>query len=343
MIVVVTRPKTYIGEYSGSKFSRWNALHNPIRYTLQRRDYEVLSVGIDGTVHTTKPTVLIDATSGEVGVLTAGDTIYIDAGPYTGNYEVLLISGSKIVLDTAFIGNAINGFINFVNYFNEHYIQVVAFNNDVNYGTWRGTADSTGLITVDISSFLKKYLDIKDESDFVLRNVKQDDSFGNWLITYTEFGGTTPGTNIDSEGFYFTNSAKQIQELYSGNMAEYVPFKADVEEAKKMKFLNDGRPTYFVGYPFDLYWIYPDGFEETEIERHQQNYDLNGATTSAESNLTLFSSEKEGVNTLVTSVMDSNNSYFDIWLELGGEITGGGYVAEGYVLINYVSADAIPA
>ena len=74
---------------------------------------------------------------------------------------------------------------------------------------------------------------------------------------YNGISGKYSSLSTNSALFY-SNSAKQIQEQYGYNMAEYVP-TYDATRTVKAKFQSVfKRPTYFVGYPFSLNFLYSD-------------------------------------------------------------------------------------
>lgn len=341
-LYLTNRPSTYITfSIASFRLSRWNALHNPIRLEFQRKDV----IGSGFTLSNGGPGHMrlnLQPLVAAWGSYSVGDVIYIGgANAYNTTATITQIhlnaptyTGAYIVVDIPYAGNYGNRFFNFISFMKSYYVEIELYDSEkhLTYGTWRGTPNSKWELTADVSGFLKSHLEIKDESDFFSKNKKVKKSFGRIDFKYREVINDIGYFQEGSDYFYWTNSAKQIQEKYSGNMAEYVPFdEPAINEEKKMKFLMEGRPTLFVGYPFDLYWIYPEGFDDHVVERHQQNKDLNGNATTAESNTTLYSSDRRGVNTLLPAQIDANAATIDVWLEQGAEREDDGYTIPTFV------------
>lgn len=346
-IYLIERPSVTIsGSGFLSKRSRWNAVHNPIRLTFQRKDIQNGFVYLPATGNVSGKLKVYWANATNINQsLTAGQKVFVGGPSYGKQATILIANGNSITLDIAFVDNLGPRFLNFITFNASHFAQIELWDSEKNisYGTWEGSSDSNGIIRADISGLLKKNLEAIDESLFDLPNRKADKSYGKIQFKYRDFVllGFTPWRN-GGDVFYWTNSAKQIQEKHSGNMAQYVPVNdSNLPEEKKMKFLIEGRPTYFVGYPFDLYWIYPEGFNNNIIQRRQQNKTHGGAPTSALQFTDLSYSQRVGVNTLMPGNIDANATYFEVWLEQGDAVPTDGYVSVDFTDKDFTRYDAI--
>lgn len=141
----------------------------------------------------------------------------------------------------------------------------------------------------------------------------------------------TPRTLFTEESNYInvTQSAKQFGDLYGGNMAEYVPYGAEVPSNQRAKFLTAfDMPVKFEGYPFTLSFIYSDEIGSTEVSLYESLKNINGVETNQY--ITLLDHTQAGhVNYLNTTSYPSG-SFCDLWLYLGDYIPQY-YVEEGYV------------
>ncbi len=320
-----------------SLISRWNAVHNPIRLEFQRKDFDgnlIKFVSQPNSPYIGKLRVeRLNSLLNFTNFINQGDLVYIGGSPfYNKSVEVLEVYPDAFIVGMDYLHNPYARFFNLITATPDFHVDIELWDSEKNftYGTWKGTPNSHGYVKADVSGLLKKQLETTDESDFFYRNAKMKKSYGKVEFRYREtlYGAWHDGGYL----FWWTNAAKQIQEKHSGNMAEYVPFNTTgLHEDEKMKFLIEGRPTLFVGYPFDLYWIYPDGFDSRQIERHQQNRDFNGNTTSAELNHTLYHSDRHGVNTLLPAQIDTNATTIDVWLEQGTEVADDGYTLPTFV------------
>lgn len=347
-IYLTARPTVNIPANGAVKkrVSRWNAVHNPIRLSFQRKDIETGFVyQQDSGIYSGKLMVYWANGTDINTYIKPGDKLLI-GGPSYGKVGTVLVSGpNSATFDINYEDNLGPRFLNLLSLHRDHHVQIELWDSEknINYGTWEGTANSKGVVRADISGLLKKQLETIDESLFDVPNRKADKSYGKIEFKYREYFlfGYSSWIN-GGDLFYWTNSAKQIKEKHSGNMAEHVPFNdSSIDEDKKMKFLIEGRPTLFVGYPFDLYWIYPDGFDRHYIERRQQNKTNGGAPTGPLLFTNLASSQRKGVNTLTPNTIDTNTTYFEIWLEGGEALPPDGYVDAGFTHIDFATVDGL--
>jgi len=283
---------------TGGNVSKWVALHNPIIYELQRKDYTVLSVTKNGNLFPAfKNTIRVKLNSPVVSpdTITEGDFIYIKSGVYDGVYEVgSVTSQSEFALQASFKGNSTGGFVN-LNTVRENYhlqVEILGVNDSgTNYyvlGSANITASPAGVMKVDVHEWIKEVADYKNEYNYTTLNVKDKNLSNGFNIRFIETWETEDENNIqestivDSARHFFVNAAKQISEQYGQNMAIYCPFPNELD-ANKAKFLSGFEvPTIFRGYPFDLQFIYSDNISPYIIYSISEQYDLNGGLVASD-------------------------------------------------------------
>ena len=118
------------------------------------------------------------------------------------------------------------------------------------------------------------------------------------------------------------------------NLKEYVPKNISGSAAKFLTMFE--RPTYFLGFPFFLSFLYDEDFSTVYLDRHQQDVDINSADIGAETSNTLSISEKGYVNQMKVRAPNTGTNAFEVWLETGAAVTGG-YVTLGAVPIGATS------
>ena len=350
MIYINKRPEKTI--YS-SEVSRWTALFNAYLFEVTRKDYFVTSTAIRPAIDATRPTVETSAVPAELpSQVSAGDTIYLSSGIYSGAYTVYSVTNNFITLDTNYIGVGGSGYVNLMDLLLNFKMY---FNIYDKVGTLIESLfskpNTAGLVMLDVSGAIQKLVDNADTMQFVNNNEAAEDLSGEFYLGYGyayKVGGLniTTTESIDATHYFWSSAAMQITGKffsYGQNLAEYVPFNINGSEAKFLSAFQE--PTMFIGYPFSISFIYSEDFEETYLARHQQNNDINGAATSAESSQVLNDNGIGFVNFLQLETTDATTSSLDLWLETAGAIPdGGGYYDSGFVLQGYVDqyAEALP-
>lgn len=350
MIYITKRPEKDI---YGGETSRWTSLFNPYIFEATRKDYSVTSTAIRPAYHATLPTVETNAVPAELpSQVSAGQSIYLSSGIYTGVFTVHSVTGKYITLQTPYIGVGGSGYVNLVDL-------LLNFKIYFNIYTETGTLieslfpkpNTAGVVMLDVSGAIQKLVDNADTMNFVNINEVSVGLSGQFYLGYGfsyKVGGVTITTTEqkDAERYFWTSSAQQITGKffsYGQNLAKYVPFNVNGSAAKFLTAFDE--PTLFVGFPFSLSFIYSEDFEDTYISRHQQNKDVNGTATSAESDDTLGTSGMKKLNYLQLADTDANTTQLDVWLETGGAIPdGGGYYESGMMQQGYIDqyAEALP-
>lgn len=339
MISVIQTPEK---EIQSGKISKWTAVHNRVLFKLQRKDWEIDEVYDAGGIH---PVVRFNTDISLIpnyNNISVDDYIYVNSGNYNGVYKVtavsIVVTYCIIAIDAPFNGTSIGGFINSDDAFPNYHLITGIYSDSELIGTMRNKPDSTGLILVDCSQFLKSLLQNKNEFDYSQINKKDVNLSGKFNIDFSEYTGNILLSGFLTLDYYFVNSAQQIKDKWGENVGEYVPFNAVMTD--KAKFLNDlEEVTYFPDYPFDLGFIFSEDLGSSYIERFEETFTVNNGSLGITED-GLLSSEKESVNRLMLKQSYGVTvSYLDVWLEIG-ECQGTKYVADGYVAKGYVEVIA---
>lgn len=265
-------------QVSIGNFSRWNAAFNPVVFKYQRKDFQVVSVINQSGINKTRVQVNANLTG-----VAVGDLVYINAAPYNQVATVLtVVNSNTIVLDIPFTANAASGFVN-INRLRKNYRvdTVIKYFDKITdtfqEATSRNTPNRTGLVTADISTFLQSILRTTDESDYTQLNFRDDNLSASYTIKYAEVwdGKTAEYVEIE-DPYYVTFAARQLGDLYGGNMGEFVPFANETNPDKLAKFVTDFKePVYTQGYPFDLSFIYSENILGLPIQINIDLLDIN--------------------------------------------------------------------
>jgi len=305
------------------KVSKWNAVHHPIKFELQRKDFEMSIGWLGGTS--------VQITTNLANGLIMGEVVmFLCTDGQTGTAEVTAINTTTIFTATVLTGSFNTtgrfGFINLNSRLN-YYIKTKIWGVDstdsyYEIGVSINKPDTTGRSTVDVSSFLKTIVGYTNDFDYTTLNWKDNNLGGRFNISMSEnwtgYTGAFSGIS-ETDLNYFVNAAKQIQDVYGSNMGDFVPFFTTLEEQgeKYAKFLSDfEKPTYFIGFPFDLSFIYSELIYGYEIKRHEQKYDINRNTSGSlvRSNPLTIEYGLAVNRLMLTEVTDSTVKTMDVYL-----------------------------
>jgi len=216
--------------------SKWSAVHHPIRWELQRKDALVLEKSV---------------VSGQVSIELVGS---IPAGVVLGTFVeyyqpdgaiitgfITNISSNRFRLNSAQTGTVSGGFVLFPNLYRNYYIETAVMDEGTNeITTLRTTTLRGGGAVVDVHSALKTLVDFTAKM------------YGKYNLKFREcYNFTKQPYSSRTEFYYWSNSAKQIGDIYGSNMREYVGNL--YEPAKFLSVFQ--RPTNFIGFPFSLDYI----------------------------------------------------------------------------------------
>jgi hypothetical protein len=254
----------------GGNLSRWNAAFNPIVFTYQRKDYEVTAVYNDAGADKIRVAVNAALTNTGGYQVSAGNLIYLNAGPYVGVFTVdTVYDTGSLIIDAPFTTTA-TGFVN-INSLRPYYkILTKITHRDTLTGQQQtiqsvNRPDSTGLVKADISNFLQSLLTTADGSSYTQTCYPDLNLSAAYTVQYAQSWDNADGTPNTSAYSVITNpyhvvyAAKQLGERYGGNLAAYVPFPAVTDPSQLAKWVTDfATPAYSNGYPFDIGFLYDE-------------------------------------------------------------------------------------
>lgn len=265
----------------GGLVSRWNAAFNPIVFTYQRKDFAVTNIVQWST--TLKPQIYIDS---DLTNLTVGDFVYLEAGMlngdilYKGTYRIADFNAYSIIIDADFVTpDTVTGFANIDSL--RPYYKVITRIKYVDPSTGRfNTIDSTnrpisGVTRADISNMLQSILQPQpDKSDYTAINYRDTGLAASYTISYAEtWEGNTPEFSDIDTPFYVTFAAGQLQQITGVNMFEFVTQPGGTQLAR---WLTDFiEPSYSVGFPFDLPFIYSEQIAGRQVYYRITALDIN--------------------------------------------------------------------
>lgn len=321
--------------------SKWNAVHHPVKFELQRQDLQAYySINITGGLK-----VWVNSVS-EVVI---GDSVYISSGTNKGIGVVAVKNTGDNSFECTFTGAGTilqsGGFVNLNSARQNYYAvtRVLGVNSDNTYyeiGESLNKPDSTGKIIVDVSSWLKSLVDYVDLFQYDVINWKDESLGGRFNITYSENWTGSEGEFIEVSGsnlYYFINACKQIQQAYGSNVGDFVPFIEYDTADTRAKFLCDFEvPTYFVGYPFSLDFIYSESMAPKVIYKKERVVDVNG-TILTTITTELDANQRVGVNRMMLEVDDTTARKLGVWLQTSLADVELLYVADDYVAFDYIA------
>lgn len=338
MITVTATPQKIVD--SDNNVSKWNAVHHPIKFTMQRRDLDVaIEFPSDGVIN-----IIISGLA--LTYLTVGDTFYWETNSgNSGTATIDTLHGSQATC-TINTGSGTTdgfGFVNFdtrQNYFiKTKVLGVTGVTGNLSYyevGTSINKPSLGGVVIVDVSTFLKLLVGYENNFDYDVVNWRDSSLAGYFNIQYSEnwlgYEGAFSGINDSSELFY-TNSAKQIQDVNGTNMGVYVPFTSN----DNAKFLTGfTKPTFFKGFPFSLSFIYSDDIFDFAVNKKEQAKDNNGNNVGGVTTTALDYQEGVGIHRMMLQEgYGSTVSTLEVYLDNTSTPTELEYMVVGYVDAGY--------
>ena len=260
-LIVTQRPSTTI---SGNT-SRWNAAKNPIVYKMIRKDYTW---------------TVVNNNAGRIEVLHSGPST-----PFTVGKKFWLVSGNGLYNQQVTVNSTVGSSPTTI-IFNETYLGSGGSDiwyNDItsrtNYrvrvgvyntansllSTLSYSPDKSGNLIIDVATPLLNNLSVDNVADYVTGFTTNDETsaYVRFYIRYTEVwtGSAESETNDTANQFFALYGARQIGELYGGNMAEYVTYENATPLSlfpTKFKELS-----YWTGWPFSIHAIMSDNRSTT--------------------------------------------------------------------------------
>jgi hypothetical protein len=331
-VTILTRPEKSINGH----LTKWNSVHQPIVFELQRKDAAVNLKRLNylGFVQLRMATTI-------PALVEVGQSVYYFSGTQKYTWTITAIDGLWLTTDGTVTGTVYGGGLNWVDAYKNYYIETKILNVDdsntyVNLGLQKNKTDLTGKATVNVQQWLKTAVIFKNNFLYNQINKKQAGEGSKFSIQYREaYNGIVGGFSVISGLNYWTNSAKQIQEAYGSNMGDFTP-TYDNDRTAKAKFQSVfDRPTYFLNYPFSLNFIYSDNLLNYQVIRREITRDINGTQTGTTSDDISMTQRFFSNRLMLKGGYDSTVKTVDVWLETGSVTTlsptegSGGYSTGG--------------
>jgi hypothetical protein len=211
---------------------------------------------------------LTTLTTAQGGPVVVGSKIWIvsesGVGVYNSLYTVTSISFSTgtttIQADGGYTAGASTGYINLMQRTN-YRVQVSIINsNNALVGNISYSPDKSGNLVIDVSTPLLNSISVDNVADYTSLFVANYDTgaYVKFHIRYTEVwtNSTESETNDTANQFFAFYGARQIGELYGGNLAEYVNYENATPLALILTKFT--RPSIWRGYPFSISTITSD-------------------------------------------------------------------------------------
>ena len=314
-IITITKPEiTLEGE-----LLKWSAVHHPITFEVQRSDQEVSMIYMAGTSNT----IIKVVGAVEAGV-SIGDRIQLHS-PNGNIYDLEIedIQGFNIYTNGLISGVQYGGFVIYpdlkLNYHVKAEVRYVSTGNQwISLGTMRTVPDLNGLMKVRVNKWLRSVTVFQNQGNYTQINQAITGEGTRFTISYTEvYEGSVDFLQGATGLHYFSNSAKQIQDIHGTNMAEFTPYPVDSRD-EKAKFLSVfTKPTYFPGYPFSLNFLYSDNLGNRQITREEDEFDLNGNSVNQESDNLLISERYFNNRLMIKQNYPTTTKEVDVWLDAG--------------------------
>jgi hypothetical protein len=332
-ITIKSKPTVLI---NGQK-SNWFPAHQPITFEIQRTDAIVLQkYKIGDEIH-----FKLNTASG----LKAGQKVNYIQGLYSKTLTIksVGIDYLRIAYDVTLLGGVVGYFL-FTDAYKGHYIETqVLFVNGTKYeviGSLKNKTDIFGVAKVSLQELISTKCINQNNFNYKLINLHQFGEGSRFNIQIREVYNGIVGTYTalkDENVLYYTNSSNQIQDKYGYNMGSYVP-TIDNARTDKAKFQSVfKRPTYFVGYPFSLNFIYSDNMENYQLVRKEQTKDINGTAIATTTDNLSVNSRYYANRLMLKQDYTSNIKTLDIWIETNGVTTqnplvgGADYVTSTFI------------
>ncbi len=332
-ITIKSKPTVLI---NGQK-SNWFPAHQPITFEIQRTDAIVLQkYKIGDEIH-----FKLNTASG----LKAGQKVNYIQGLYSKTLTIksVGIDYLRVAYDITLLGGVVGYFL-FTDAYKGHYVETqVLFVNGTKYeviGSLKNKTDIFGVAKVSVQELISTKCINQNNFNYKLINLHQFGEGSRFNIQIREVYNGIVGTYTalkDENVLYYTNSSNQIQDKYGYNMGSYVP-TIDNARTDKAKFQSVfKRPTYFVGYPFSLNFIYSDNMENYQLVRKEQTKDINGTAIATTTDNLSVNSRYYANRLMLKQGYTSNIKTLDIWIETNGTtiqnplVGGADYVTSTFI------------
>jgi hypothetical protein len=205
------------------------------------------------------------------------------AGGFAGGLPVVEVSAGNVSKWNAAFNPIVINFQTVLDPLKKNFrIEIeITSQNGVVVGTW--SPNTLGFTRADISGYLRSLVNAKDQFKYDVINWRDIDRSASYTIRYREvWDGDSSAWYVAPYPMYVTWSAKQLQELYGGNMAEYVTFSTEPNPSKLAKWLTlFQEPTAWVGLPYDNSFILSEYVVDEFIKVRTTSLDINRQPVSS--------------------------------------------------------------
>lgn len=247
--------------------SNWQAVHHPIKWQLQRKDAIVIGTSLATGGFTGKFKLELSTTP-PTGVIVGINIDFYDTLGVKRSGIILDITGNFLTVSNTYIFGVVVEYSIFPDLYNNFYIETsILENGTTEIGTLRTIPNSDGSAVVDVHRVLKTKALYDNTYNYSSLTAIDTGMSGKYKLKFRENYNFTQQPYGDLTDFrYWSNSAKQIRDLYGSNMAEYVG-----NLSIPCKFLSVfERPTNFIKYPFSLSFIISGNFAK-QIRKNENN------------------------------------------------------------------------
>ena len=321
-ISIIKLPSVNINGYP----SKWMPAHQPITIEVQRKDVTVLAKYKNGSEMHFK-------INGIPSGVVAGQTAYYINGTKSYTLTIKTVDYTLSYLVFEFVDGlnlAGNGFFILEDAIKGHYIETkVSYIDTSNtyreIGTLKNKTDNFGKSKISMNELLSTKCINRNEFNYDRINKKQFGEGSKFNFQLRQVSSLHVNESftplVDSNVMFYANAVNQIQDVYGYNMGSFVPTPQDsrTDKAKFQSVFN--RPTYFVGYPFSLNFLYSDNMTNLQLTRKETTKGINGATIASNSDA-LFVSERNYANRLMLKQdYPSTVKTVEVWIESGSATT----------------------
>lgn len=347
-VTITSAPEANIDGDATNK-SYWSAVHHKYIWNFLRMDFAAHSLfGVGGATSYVRfssgaatPTQLAEAVIGEYIYFESGD------GTVSGVFEIISVGGNYIEITTVYNGTILGGFVNYTSARTNHYIEVLVLAIEPPFdptgydtrelGSMNIVCSPSGVASANVMEYLKSLVDYKETFAHDVKHWRDQTLGGLSSIAYRESYGVTVTAWSAVQylgGGSYVNAAKQVQDVYGINMADFVTSYSPVSAAK---FMSDFViPTYFYGLPFSLTCIlsehlYPtpdsDDVPITGLSIIETFRTVNDGAIAAFDTTIFVATDVAGVyrimlsNDIDTPVIPALTKTIDVNLEANGGIT----------------------
>lgn len=258
MGLTITFPSENIQGNPSDK-SYWQAVHHPVVWTAQRKDFDVISIEqyLSSTIYS-----MVTLETSDMAEAVAGDYVYLQAGDlsFEGIFQIVDITGDTFRILHYMTTLISGGYINYNSARKNYYLEAAIYSLSNTFslnqiGTMTSHPNAAGLAKVNIMEYLKTLIDFKETFNFDSILFQDETLGGKYTCGFYENYNTTRISygSVDYLGDHnFVNASKQVGDKYGANMGDYVPSLT----YPYAKFMSDfEKPTLFSGFPFALTFI----------------------------------------------------------------------------------------